>query len=81
MQEELEKNIKVLNYQIRNLERLLIKRNNENIRKILIAKKRYLKKLLIQYRKLIMKKNIIYKVRKNFFLINNTYNKKKILQK
>lgn len=81
MQEELEKNIKVLNYQIRNLERLLIIRNNENVRKILFAKKRYLKKLLIQYRKLIMKKNIIYKVRKNFFIINNAYNKKKILQK
>ena len=55
MKKEYEENIRSLELQIKNLQRLVNENNNALLKKLLLAKKRILKNNLIKYRNLILK--------------------------
>lgn len=84
MKEELESSIRNLNLQIKNLERLLEIKNSKFLRKMLISRKNCLRKLLLKYKKYVVKEQLVLKFG-NFFsfnnIENNLYIKTKILRK
>lgn len=84
MKEELQSSIINLNLQIKNLERLSSTKDSNFLRKMLISRKRGLKKLLVKYKKYIMKEQLVLNLNSIISfndIKNNLYIKTKILRK